>query len=699
MRIHRKLWRRAFAAAAAVLLGTIGLAMVQTAADAAVSCSATYAKSWDNGSAFGATVTVTNTGDPLTSWTLSFDFPNNQVITQMWDGVPTPATPTPAGAIITINPASYNAGKGTGATWSVGFNGTYTGANTNPAVSCTGTGSGGTQQTLVVSATSVSVPEGGTAGYTVRLQSQPSGNVTVTNTAGAGDNNITVTGGATLTFTSANWNIPQTVTLSAAEDADTTNGTRPITVASSGLTSVTVNATEAENDMSCAQALIITPIGVSVPEGSTASYTIRLACQPTSSVTVTNTAGSGDSDITVISGGTLTFTSANWNIPQTVTLAAAEDADSVNGSRPINIASPGLTTGTVNATESDNDGGTGGAAPALHVSGNRLVTSTGATYRLLGVNRASGEFACVQGKGMWDSGPVDQASVDAMKAWNIHAVRIPLNEECWNGTNGTPSGAAYQQNVKDYVNLLVANGITPIVEMHWNYGLYTGPGAGCSDTAATCQKPMPDAQYAPMFWTGVANAFKANTAVVFDLFNEPFPDAAANWNATAGWTCWRDGGTCTGIGYQVAGMQSLVNTVRATGATNVIMLGGLTWSNDLSQWLTYKPTDPTGNLMAAWHTYNFNACSTTSCWDSQVGAVAAQVPVHAGEIGQDSCAHNYIDQVMAWADTHGVGYTAWTWNPWGCGQGNVLITDYNGTPTSSYGEGFKAHLLTRNPLS
>ncbi|GAA3227836.1 cellulase family glycosylhydrolase [Nonomuraea helvata] len=595
MAILRDPWRRALTATAAVLLAGFGLATVQTSADAAVSCSATYSKTWDSGGgAFGATITVTNTGDPLTTWALSFDFPNSQVITQMWEGTPTPATPTPAGAVITINPLSYNAAKGTGATWTVGFNGTYTGGvNSNPpSVSCAGNGGGSTQQALVVSPASVSVPEGGTAGYTVRLQSQPSGNVTVTSTAGTGDGDITVSAGASLTFTTANWNTPQTVTLRAAEDSDSANGTRPITVTSSGLTSVTVNATEA-----------------------------------------------------------------------------------------------------------DNDGGTGGAAPALHVSGNKLLTAGGATYRMLGVNRASGEFACVQGKGMWDSGPVDQASVNAMKAWNIHAVRIPLNEECWNGTNGSPSGATYQQNVKDYVNLLVANGITPIVEMHWNYGQYTGQGAGCSDTAATCQKPMPDAQYAPTFWTGVANMFKGNNAVVFDLFNEPYPDAAANWNATAGWTCWRDGGTCTGIGYQVAGMQSLVNTVRATGATNVIMLGGLAWSNDLSQWLTYKPNDPTGNLMAAWHTYNFNSCSNTSCWDSQVGAVAAKVPVHAGEIGQNSCAHDYIDQVMAWADAHGVGYTAWTWNPWGCSGGNVLITDYNGTPTSTYGEGFKAHLLTQNPLS
>jgi hypothetical protein len=62
------------------------------------------------------------------------------------------------------------------------------------------------------------------------------------------------------------------------------------------------------------------------------------------------------------------------------------------------------------------------------------------------------------------------------------------------------SGATYQQNVKDYVNLLLSNRITPILEMHWNYGAYSGQGAGCSSTTASCQKPIPDAQYAPQFW-------------------------------------------------------------------------------------------------------------------------------------------------------------------------------------------------------
>ena len=83
-----------------------------------------------------------------------------------------------------------------------------------------------------------------------------------------------------------------------------------------------------------------------------------------------------------------------------------------------------------------------------------------------------------------------------------------------------------------------------------------GPGAGPPDLGelalrlggadrpaeaiARCQKPMPDVQNAPAFWTSVANAYKGNDAVVLDLFNEPFPDIPAG-NVDAGWRCYRDG--------------------------------------------------------------------------------------------------------------------------------------------------------------
>lgn len=103
-------------------------------------------------------------------------------------------------------------------------------------------------------------------------------------------------------------------------------------------------------------------------------------------------------------------------------------------------------------------------------------TPCGATRRLLGVNRSGGEFMCVQGRGIFD-GPVDDASVKAIADWKANTVRIPLNEECWLGlSNIDPAyaGANYINAVKGLVAKVKAHGMTPVVELHWTHGQYTG---------------------------------------------------------------------------------------------------------------------------------------------------------------------------------------------------------------------------------
>jgi aryl-phospho-beta-D-glucosidase BglC (GH1 family) len=290
-----------------------------------------------------------------------------------------------------------------------------------------------------------------------------------------------------------------------------------------------------------------------------------------------------------------------------------------------------------------------------------------------------------------------------MKNWGVNAVRVPLNEACWNAesyVNSAYAGANYINAIKAYVNLLNANGMVAILDLHWTDGAYTGPSAGCSSAQAVCQKPMPDAAQAIPFWTSVAQTFKGNNAVIFDLFNEPYASRATGSSAS-GWACWLNGGTCSGISYQVAGMQSMVNAVRSAGASNVIMLGGEEYANDLGtpgstsgdpSILTNLPTDPDHNLAVSWHSYNFNTCSSQSCWTSQVAPVAAQVPVVAGEIGENDCADGYVNPLMSWMDSAGISYLAWAWNAdFACSSGPGLITDYNGDPTG-YGTGVESHL-------
>src|SRR5260370_35326824 len=107
-------------------------------------------------------------------------------------------------------------------------------------------------------------------------------------------------------------------------------------------------------------------------------------------------------------------------------------------------------------------------------------------------------------------------------------------------------------------------------------------------------------------------------------------------------------------------MQSLVNAVRSTGATNVIMLGGEEYSNDLRQWLSHEPADPDHDLAAAWHSYNFNTCSHRSCWKNQVAPVIAQGPVIAGGIGENSCGSGSVRPRRARREPRSTRYT-------GCG--------------------------------
>jgi endoglucanase len=338
----------------------------------------------------------------------------------------------------------------------------------------------------------------------------------------------------------------------------------------------------------------------------------------------------------------------------------------------------------------------------LRVSGNELVSASGQQVVLRGVGRSGTEYECVQGHGIFD-GPSDQASVSAMRSRGINAVRVPLNEACWNGESYIKpayAGARYRAAVAAYVRRLTASGMVAIVDLHWTDGAYTGNTSACSSAQATCQKPMPDAAQAVPFWRSAARTFNGNGAVIFDLFNEPYPERANGGNKAQGWRCWLHGGRdCVGIPYRVAGMQTLVDTVRSAGAGNVIMLGGLEWSNDLTGWLSHRPADPGHNLAASWHSYNFNACSKRSCWAGQIGPVTAKVPVIAGEIGENDCAHVYIDSLMNWLNSRSASYLAWAWNTdFNCATGPGLITSYTGTPTP-YGAGYESMLrmLARSP--
>ncbi len=267
-------------------------------------------------------------------------------------------------------------------------------------------------------------------------------------------------------------------------------------------------------------------------------------------------------------------------------------------------------------------------ALSIAIDGNHFVNGSGQTIRLLGVDRPGTEYACQEG---WadsdgdDTAAAAAADAAAIAAWHANAVRIPLNEDCWLGINDEPSYgtvSGYQQVVERFVADLNADGIYAILDLHWS-----APGT----TVADGQRPMPD-DHSAAFWTSVADTFKTDPAVLFDAFNEPYSPAADYPDAASypvSWSCWQRrrlhvagdvDGTDPGshpATYTAVGMQTLVDAIRATGASQPILLGGLAYANDLSGWLAHEPTDPDHQLAASFHNYEGEACSTMSCWNDR----------------------------------------------------------------------------------
>ena len=331
------------------------------------------------------------------------------------------------------------------------------------------------------------------------------------------------------------------------------------------------------------------------------------------------------------------------------------------------------------------------AAGGLHVSGNQLLDASNNAVRLRGVNVSGTEYACIQGWGFHDDHSADLATVHAIRSWNINVVRVPLNETCWLGINGSPaaySGANYRNEIVRWVNLLTQEGLYVELSLMW---------AAPWDRQGTYQPNAPNADHSPDMWRSMAQTFKGRGDVILAPWGETIVNA----------DCFLDGGMCEATFYdpacscdrafEVAGMQQAVDVMREEGYIGPIAIPGLNYANDLTQWLSHKPTDPMNQLVAEAHVYYNNVCGPPSCLNQEHTPVAAQVPLIYGEVGHSyddsDCGSANFSQIIDWAESHGVdGYAAWTWNTWGtCGS---LIDDFDGTPRGAYGSYLRTHLLT-----
>lgn len=320
-----------------------------------------------------------------------------------------------------------------------------------------------------------------------------------------------------------------------------------------------------------------------------------------------------------------------------------------------------------------------GAPAALHVDGPRLLDEAGAAVRLQGVSVPSLEWS-VAGDAILPS------VVTAIESWRANAIRLPVTSDFWfgRGPGQHDGGTAYRALVDQALLATASRQAWFILDLH----RFRAPT---------------DADVA--FWKDAAARYKDHPAVIFALFNEPHDLT---------WEVWKNGGTVEErrkpgatvaenaapvTTFTTPGMQALVDAVRATGARNLLLVGGLDWAYDLSGVLNGFALDDRGGRGIVWDTHVY---PWKSRWQASFLDVAARHPVLVGEVGCDAKRYDFVpperfEDPYTWApDMLGciarnrLHWTAWAFHP-RCGP--PMIQDQIGfRPTAFWGAFVKAAL-------
>jgi endoglucanase len=308
------------------------------------------------------------------------------------------------------------------------------------------------------------------------------------------------------------------------------------------------------------------------------------------------------------------------------------------------------------------------APGGYYVNGNTVCTAAGKPHLFHGVDRPSLEWT-PPGESL------NAADFQLMASWKANVVRVALNQGFWLSQSRFYD-STYAARVDEVIAWSKAVGIDVLLDLHWS----DGGVLGSCDPRDGCQHFMAD-KNSLTFWSEVAARYKDDGHVLFELYNEPHD---------VEWAVWKSGGP-TSEGWTAVGMQQLYDAVRAAGAHNLVVIGGLDWAFDLSGVKSHRIAGY--NIMYATHPYGGPAHRAPDRFGAAWGYLTATDPVMVTEFGDltGSCSATYTSAVIEYADSHNASWSAWAWFPGGCDFPS-LITDWNGTPSES-GAVVKAALL------
>ena len=196
---------------------------------------------------------------------------------------------------------------------------------------------------LTVTPRSLELMEGGAGqDISISLSARPAGNVTVSVRAQGGVADIISVTPSSRIFTTSNWNDAQTIVVTAKPDSDATNesGTLVISANGGGYEGVSSSVLVEIQDTDV-PGITVHPESLELVEGKVAVISVKLASEPTVTVTVAMSLDEGLSDKVSVIPETLTFANDNWDTAQEITLSASEDADFQHETGTLSVVASG----------------------------------------------------------------------------------------------------------------------------------------------------------------------------------------------------------------------------------------------------------------------------------------------------------------------------------------------------------------------
>ncbi|HEV2412848.1 MAG TPA: cellulase family glycosylhydrolase [Candidatus Saccharimonadales bacterium] len=238
----------------------------------------------------------------------------------------------------------------------------------------------------------------------------------------------------------------------------------------------------------------------------------------------------------------------------------------------------------------------------------------------------------------------DEAKMNAAASfWHVNSIRMQVQPDLVN--NDTPG---YLSTIEQEVGYAESLGMNVIISAQYEY---------------TTKQQSPQADTVT-FWETMAGVYGNDDHVWFDMFNEPSLDTTDVGGTQADlWNLWRNGGTIPKGTY--VGMQTLVDDIRATGATNLLLAQGVTGGKSLALLGSYELSG--SGIVYVIHTYLKSGYDTPADWTTDWATIAQSVPVFDDEFGvhegPDTCnvnAPTLVPELFNMLAANNIGLGGWT---------------------------------------